>query len=96
MAKHTPGTWTAHKLENGTIVIKEAGLFEKGYSDRIAELHEYPQNIEANSKLIAAAPELLEALEETANTLKFLSEHLTEAGKMELQKALLAIQKATN
>jgi len=60
--KHTQGKWTAHKLQNGSIVIKEKGLFEKGYSDRIAELHEYPQNIEANAKLIASAPDLLQTL----------------------------------
>jgi len=92
MKKHTQGNWSASKYSQDWGVYSETGDGRD-----IALVREYqPEEAEANAKLIAAAPELLEALEETTNTLKFLSEHLTEAGKMELQKALLIIQKATN
>lgn len=59
-ATHTKGEWTSHKFGD-IYVIKEKGLLEKGYSDRIAELHEYPNEQEANAKLIAASPLLYNA-----------------------------------
>jgi len=49
--KHTPGPWKAH-AEGGT-VFGELGLLIASTPDRNAE----------NARLIAAAPELLEALE---------------------------------
>jgi len=55
---HTPGPWTAVKLSEGW-AIKQKEL-PAGFSDRIAELREYPQ-MEANALLIAAAPDLLKA-----------------------------------
>ena len=90
MKKHTQGNWKIKRADN---IDNYTGYNYQLITDR----EQIPlDEAEANAKLIAAAPELLEALEETTNTLKFLSEHLTEAGKMELQKALLIIQKATN
>jgi len=62
LSGYTKGKWSYHKITDGGYVIKEKGLYEKGFSDRIAELYEYRENIEANAKLIAAAPDLLEAL----------------------------------
>ena len=93
MAKHTQGNWKEYK---GNIVTESKSELPIDFDANICKLNTFLEEAEANAKLIAAAPELLEALEETTNTLKFLSEHLTEAGKMELQKALLIIQKATN
>lgn len=85
--KHTTGHWEAFQLDNGMCVIKEEGLMEKGYSDRIAELHEYPQSQFANAKLMAAAPEMLEALKKCLNLLEGKSEGMEEYLKQIIKKA---------
>ena len=55
---HTPGPWTARK-EGGTWYV-EVG-HDQDYFD-ICELFGGGDKMEANARLIAAAPELLEAL----------------------------------
>lgn len=63
--KHTKGEWVYLKLEDDSFAVKEKGLFKNGewtFSDRICTLEHYTKENEANAKLIAAAPELLEAL----------------------------------
>jgi len=55
--------WVAIKTKDG-YAIKEEGLTENGFSDRIAEVNEYPKEREANAKLIASAPDLLKALQQ--------------------------------
>jgi hypothetical protein len=66
--QHTPGPWNALKKRGrGFVVDVPCGGFEFGY--RVAEVHvgEKPDSeIVANAHLIAAAPELLEALKEIA------------------------------
>jgi hypothetical protein len=58
---HTPGPWRVHE-KSPTLVIDKHGLV-------IAQAHSYAEcgimrdEAEANARLIAAAPELLEALE---------------------------------
>ena len=60
--KHTPGPWVIMPTNDG-YAIKEKELLERGFADRIAELNQYPaEQQEANARLIAASPELLEAL----------------------------------
>jgi len=55
--------WVSIKTKDG-FAIKEEGLTEKGFSDRIAEVNEYPKEREANARLIAAAPELLKMVQD--------------------------------
>lgn len=68
MSKHTPGPWTVHPIYNNAPVLENIGVYE------IEEAHEEGKEslmegcdpwpaIEANARLIAAAPDLLEALE---------------------------------
>ena len=61
MSKHTPGPW---HIGGRTILRPTLTIFHKpfGLGD-VAEVYE-----EANARLIAAAPELLEALKEIADT----------------------------
>jgi hypothetical protein len=69
-AQHTPGPWIIHKSKC-TFVIQSsteprAGLIGHVYAkgDLSADQSSYskPEEAEANAKLIAAAPDLLEAL----------------------------------
>ena len=62
--KHTPGEWTQSKFANGNIVSKETGRLVAncmGYSTNMDNGEHIKESL-ANAKLIAAAPELLEAL----------------------------------
>lgn len=91
---HSKGKWTAHKVDD-IWVIKEEGLMEKGFSDRIAELHQYPEQIESNAKLIAAAPEMLEALEKVLDGFNFLITPKERSKSAIYQRVLNAIKSAT-
>jgi DNA repair exonuclease SbcCD ATPase subunit len=55
--KHTPGPWNAVELEDGNIVTGNTR-----HCGNVCEL-DLGTESEANARLIAAAPELLEALE---------------------------------
>ena len=58
--KHTPGPWKAHAYtDSGNVYIKEGN---QGFA--IAQmLDTYPDQMQANARLMAAAPALLEALD---------------------------------
>jgi hypothetical protein len=60
-ATHTPGPWEISKNEAGELDICEAGA-----GNMLADLAKC-KNAEANARLIAAAPDLLEALRVTGN-----------------------------
>ena len=74
MTEHTPGPWEIDKRDNGNIIILEDkelcptvfiwGSQGQGHG-RIAMIYSECGigDLEANARLIAAAPELLEALE---------------------------------
>lgn len=66
--------WDAFKVSDGW-VVKEKGLMEKGFSDRIAELWEYPNQIEANAKLIASAPQLYRENKEMKELLQRIADY---------------------
>ena len=76
--KHTPGPWFAGVLAGPemeeTISI---GPMEKEvhYEDCLCEVWHGNYDAEANAKLIAAAPELLEALEELVESAKCAGWH---------------------
>lgn len=72
MSKHTPGPWIVRAIDGsiGSIDAADgiqmvAQAMEIGHQDR---MNGSPERI-ANARLIAAAPELLAALKETANIL---------------------------
>jgi hypothetical protein len=55
-AKHTPGPWEFVPAGN-TPVVQQAGIFPHGFICNVASL-----NFVADARLIAAAPDMLEAL----------------------------------
>jgi hypothetical protein len=57
---HTPGPWTAEKLNETSRRISYVGPPGMGIGDEVCVL--YDQNNEDDARLIAAAPEMLEAL----------------------------------
>ena len=101
--KHTKGKWAVssqkilntvkNELEN--IDFEMAAVDTDGHYASIWCFSEHKEQAIANAKLIAAAPELLEALESIADILKWMPEHLTDSGKEQLQKAFDVIEKAT-
>ena len=64
--KHTPGKWTLVKNTSGSHSTPPYIIVEDTHSKNIATVIPYasmePEEIEANARLIAAAPELLAAL----------------------------------
>lgn len=60
-AKHTPGMWTANKLDSGRYSI-----ISRSEEQHICETVYEGAEHEANARLIAAAPKLLEALKQIA------------------------------
>ena len=61
MTKHTPGPWEVRKAENG-----HTSVYPIQGRERVADVYcplDHPTgNLNANARLIAAAPEMLEAL----------------------------------
>lgn len=62
-AKHTPGPWAADDLEDGGVFVFEKGGGNLTIADLNADRSFGFEQIQANARLIAAAPELLAALE---------------------------------
>lgn len=96
MSKHTPGPWTidhANSQDNADVGIHGPDI--DGLSSLIICdlcLDGYDQKMQvANAKLIAAAPELLEALLEVLPLVK----HTDDAGWEKMKRARLACEKAT-
>ena len=62
MTKHTPGPWESSR-ENYSFLKRELTIFSITTNDCVAKLPSAWVNKQANARLIAAAPELLEALD---------------------------------
>ena len=92
--QHTPGTWNFHTTagDHQFAIYSEADETGKD----LALVYNRNENSKADAKLMAAAPELLEALQAIVN--KFDSvKKVAEAGiATELNLALSVIQRATN
>ena len=87
MSKHTPGPWVAVARTNAHIEIEAPG--QPSYSaKKVATVS--LTNHEANARLIAAAPELLEALKE----LMVAADRVSAEPVTWLGKARAAIAKA--
>jgi len=63
MTKHTPGPWKIIRLDNEVYINPDRESGEYALIARINGTHRRDSQ-EANARLIAAAPELLEALKE--------------------------------
>ena len=94
MSKHTPGPWR-YKLDGGqdsdtrhAVLADSTGLwvaatYRSGTSAKNHRSQEAEAEAKANARLIAAAPELLEALQELCDT-------LGECGMTEKARAVIA------
>jgi hypothetical protein len=88
--KHTPGPWHVG-FKPGPIVY---GLQGEQVANLFEPLIDAEEN-KANARLIACAPELLEALKEMAEQFSHYCEHTEDAKEIEtLIKARAAISKA--
>lgn len=89
--KHTPGPWRLRELNNSTLAVYGSGEYDIVFPKRNA-----PRD--ADARLIAAAPELLEALEEIMKCeAAFSTDQLTFANnviKKHVEIAQAAIAKA--
>lgn len=84
-AQHTPGPWKV--VTFGMVVESADGV-------RVCETHATDR--EANARLIAAAPELLEALESVTRCLQWHNEqHGVGMDEAAIAKAVAAIAKAS-
>lgn len=101
-AKHTPGKWNTSKLVN------DIGIYADGSNRDLALVYKYSRSIpeeeaQANANLMAAAPELLEALQKAKEVIERMSDEFREVagrhasysnGEAKIIEA--AINKATN
>lgn len=97
--KHTKGTWAVQEntvLKDGSYVIKSGNTLI-GFASDSDTLSK--DETEANAKLIAAAPELLEALKRANATMKLLKGtnklHKDDLLLVAIERAESAIKKAT-
>lgn len=106
MNQHTPGPWKAmrpieNKFARNHWTIEAASPHVKGHAQTVCELNGpwKPENYAANARLIAAAPELLEACRgiiALANDPAGSTFKLREAMReIEFTRAIATIAKAT-
>ena len=70
MIKHTPGPWTVEwPMDGGALIMAEDGHGHLGRVDVRYSKRNNLEEAEANARLIAAAPDLLEACRDTVNKL---------------------------
>lgn len=93
--KHTPGPW---KLNAGRCIETTSGTFFLSYgSDRYGNPNfREPVELDANARLVAAAPELLAALREVTRCLGWhAQQHPVGKNCIAVSQARAAIAKAT-
>lgn len=95
MSKHTPGPWSLNKRFKSPVValdLKDGGAL----LPIVDAVHGFDNaQAKANARLIAAAPELLEALQELRANIGAASLSQNEKGKQVRALADAAIAKAT-
>ncbi len=99
MRKHTPGPWEIERYSDGLIQIVGNVRAVSEHEDHVTTVVEaVTRGDEANAKLIVAAPDLLDALEDAVNRLTsslILLKCDDDFIKKETAKARAAIAKAT-
>lgn len=102
-AKHTPGPWKSRRESAGAWKVGGGPIGEYPICTRLSTVEHMEEESYANARLIAAAPDLLEALEEAANALDvtaaYIREHTpnkatAEGIENDARKARAAISKA--
>jgi hypothetical protein len=98
--QHTPGPWEVVHAEHGIVVRTESPTKTKYGASRYAAIGGFDRNepdklaeAQANARLIAAAPDLLEALKELA--VCDFGANWNDAAEWAAIKARAAIAKAT-
>ena len=95
--KHTPGPWKVnrreHEYKSGVHLIEiRAGYIHKGTGLNqilVAEVNNYSSpEVPANANLIAAAPEMLEALETFVNNFKEMKSLNWDAHELEKRRLI--------
>ena len=94
-AKHTPGPWSYPRYPNGvsTLVYAAAGGKPEAFPVASATYGVPDEEREANARLIAAAPELLETLE-TLLSLHDARVDTADAWNVSMEEARAVIAKA--
>lgn len=87
-AQHTPGPWMPSWRDYGGVIDKDGYVVAQAATFRNKEV------IEANARLIAAAPDLLEALQDCVSVMSIELKGLAVI-QPELRNAMAAIAKAT-
>lgn len=92
MTKHTPGPWFVDGAKPWQIILRT----EKTNMLRIASANtQFTRTYAANARLMAAAPELLEALKNATSVLKAFAGHVKDGiADVTLEQARAAIAKA--
>ena len=79
--KHTAGPWIAHCSGDGFIFIERDFGNSKAHPEwMVASIQSYQKEDVANARLIAAAPELLEALQKARSALVMEGHHPGNSG----------------
>lgn len=75
MTEHTKGPWQAFPMERGGLkgFVIDTALGNDADNAYVIADHIFGEQAEANARLIAAAPDLLSALEAAAETLEAIS-----------------------
>lgn len=94
-ATHTPGPWEAHTYGDKSVSVRH--YLGMGLNQPVCEMHpgKTPAERNANARLIAAAPELLAALEEMTATFGWQAPNANPAVDASIAAARAAINKAT-
>jgi hypothetical protein len=79
--QHTPGSWTIIETDEGLTI----NTIREQYDPPIAYVH-----LEADARLIAAAPDLLEAAQRLVHLLEVEDAHLANYGEVAAVRAAIA------
>lgn len=91
---HTPGPWWVDDRRPAGALQVQAQHRGKGSSYCVATVHEW-EVPDANARLLAAAPELLETLQKAADTLADIATALSIFGKSTAAEACRIAEKAS-
>lgn len=97
--KHTPAPWIYRTVPSDSVDGKTSYWIDTVNAAPLADVRTRPDNEhEANARLIAAAPELLEALINLVEDVEFAQPQIESGliGNRQIKKARLAIEKATS
>lgn len=98
MSNYTPGPWVAELGRDGCFSIEADRFGITGGLLVLASRNEHPllaDQMHANARLIAAAPELLEALQNLLNDTQHKEHQDCDDGPCPVREARAAIAKAT-